>query len=855
MRTFSKGQKRAVLSIALALVLLGTAATASAGTIPLFRLFRNPFAAQVSNPPGNSYDSTCSLAGVPSSVKVGERFSIAALAVNTGGATWQYGSVRMAPTQDNPWKASVSMFLYYLQNAGDTGVSIHTLTAPAAAGSYDIELQTRAEKNKEFFGKPCSQSVNVVRWPTVTSLYGSPNPSKVTQKITFSVYVSPADGTGTVSLKEGTGTLATSPLSKGRVVFTINTLPAGTHSLVASFSGNAKYAPSDSRPVTQIVVGIPACGNGVLDPSEQCESNVPCPAGMMCTNCRCIGVSSSSRSSSTSSWNSSASSYGICSTTAWKACSQGFICLATCMGNRCGTTHIDCPQGQRAEYAGTCGNNTCSAWCGRCVGQSSSSRSSSPYSSSSSPFSSSSSSSVACIQEGKTGPVIQFPPSCCTGLKKISVAVANGDMCIMNAGSFLCTKCGDGKCGTGENACNCPADCPRPSSSSSSRSSASSVATGNLFVTLDAMPVPTRQLLGGTLGDTILRLKFHAENEPIDVTLLSIVNGGGAASLDRLELFKEGGTAPFAFATVSSCPSGLGENVYCASMQSQQLVIPKGSDVKLLVKPRLRSDQNGGVSGESIQVQVLRFSSGNDVVARGVDTSNILSRNDGDSAAEGEVFIGRATAGPDTPIVGANNVTVLSKITSIVNANPDANGTSLTAGTKDIGVFKFSAAANVNSKNGLNKVALQQIAFNVASSNVLIDPLSMKIYNKANPAQKVACSANRSGNEAINDPFSGSFFIACGGLGNTDAVMSIDPGASATFAVEANIVNPKISASQGSSLLVSLQNFTSPAETVFNFPSGSHFEWADADSGSPVPPTYLWVEYPDTVVSSTAYQG
>ena len=59
---------------------------------------------------------------------------------------------------------------------------------------------------------------------------------------------------------------------------------------------------------------------------------------------------------------------------------------------------------------------------------------------------------------------------CCAGLKQISNSWADGQAldyasaCIAPTdGSFICSKCGDGICGKGENKCNCKEDCDNQS--------------------------------------------------------------------------------------------------------------------------------------------------------------------------------------------------------------------------------------------------------------------------------------------------------------------------------------------------------------------------------------------------------
>lgn len=53
---------------------------------------------------------------------------------------------------------------------------------------------------------------------------------------------------------------------------------------------------------------------------------------------------------------------------------------------------------------------------------------------------------------------------CCEGLERAPFykgSVIRLDTCEMEGmGRTSCIRCGDGRCGKGENACNCPVDCP-----------------------------------------------------------------------------------------------------------------------------------------------------------------------------------------------------------------------------------------------------------------------------------------------------------------------------------------------------------------------------------------------------------
>ena len=69
--------------------------------------------------------------------------------------------------------------------------------------------------------------------------------------------------------------------------------------------------------------------------------------------------------------------------------------------------------------------------------------------------------SLACVREGE---VIAGPGSCCEGLSRVEFykgSMIRLDACELEGkGRATCVRCGNGRCGIGENACNCPADCP-----------------------------------------------------------------------------------------------------------------------------------------------------------------------------------------------------------------------------------------------------------------------------------------------------------------------------------------------------------------------------------------------------------
>ncbi len=86
---------------------------------------------------------------------------------------------------------------------------------------------------------------------------------------------------------------------------------------------------------------------------------------------------------------------------------------------------------------------------------------------------------VACAGEGQTDNIISNSfTGCCSGLTKITNSFSSGNTCTASTiSSYICTYCGDGVCGKGENACNCPSDCKK---------------TENLPPVVDGITAPTQ---------------------------------------------------------------------------------------------------------------------------------------------------------------------------------------------------------------------------------------------------------------------------------------------------------------------------------------------------------------------------
>ena len=98
-------------------------------------------------------------------------------------------------------------------------------------------------------------------YPATVLLSSSPNPSIVGNGVLFSVQVVNSGGivaTGTITLLDGTTTIATTPLTNGNAAITISTLAVGQHSITASYGGDSNDSSAVSLPINQIVNPVPA---------------------------------------------------------------------------------------------------------------------------------------------------------------------------------------------------------------------------------------------------------------------------------------------------------------------------------------------------------------------------------------------------------------------------------------------------------------------------------------------------------------------------------------------------------------------------------------------------------------------
>jgi uncharacterized repeat protein (TIGR01451 family) len=150
-----------------------------------------------------------------------------------------------------------------------SGQAICTLTQ-LAIGSHAITAVYGG--NAAYTGSTSSPVAQVVnRATSTTTLTSTPNPSTYGQEVTFTATVSGSYGTPTGSVTfyenlplslqqksqaaEADSSSNVVPLTNGAATFTTSALSAGSHSIIAEYSGDATYLGSTSSAYTQVVRG------------------------------------------------------------------------------------------------------------------------------------------------------------------------------------------------------------------------------------------------------------------------------------------------------------------------------------------------------------------------------------------------------------------------------------------------------------------------------------------------------------------------------------------------------------------------------------------------------------------------
>ncbi len=148
-----------------------------------------------------------------------------------------------------------------------TGNKATYSTSALPVGTTIVEAVYSGDTN--FSGSTSNTVSQVVTAPTATTtaLGSAPNPSGLGKPVTLTATVTRSSGTaaptGIVSFYLGTPTgthslLGTATLTLGKATLVTSSLPAGTESLYAVYSGDTNFETSTSPVISQVVVSLPS---------------------------------------------------------------------------------------------------------------------------------------------------------------------------------------------------------------------------------------------------------------------------------------------------------------------------------------------------------------------------------------------------------------------------------------------------------------------------------------------------------------------------------------------------------------------------------------------------------------------
>ncbi len=189
--------------------------------------------------------STTTTAVTPASASVGSPVNVSAnVAVLPPGAGTPTGTVTVNDTTDG-------LSCSYSLGAVTPGCTI----TPPSAGPKSLTVSYSGDTN--FAGSRSNGSLSVSAAVSGTALTSSINPSTFGQAVAFTATITPAAGaptpTGTVNFNDGVSVLcANVALSSGTASCVAANLSSGSHSIQASYGGDANTSASSST-LTQVV--------------------------------------------------------------------------------------------------------------------------------------------------------------------------------------------------------------------------------------------------------------------------------------------------------------------------------------------------------------------------------------------------------------------------------------------------------------------------------------------------------------------------------------------------------------------------------------------------------------------------
>lgn len=193
---------------------------------------------------GRGRDTETNLTASTTSLDAGQPLSLSA-AVTAPGKSTATGTVKFtAGTTD---LGSV---------ATDSNGDAHLTTSSLTPGTYNVVASFTGQQSSS-----ASQSsplvITVAKMPTTLTLSAAPSTATVGQPVTLTGTVqftgtTTLAPTGTLTIKDGSSTLATLSIVNGAATVTTSSLSSGPHNLTATYSGDGDFASSNTTGVVTL---------------------------------------------------------------------------------------------------------------------------------------------------------------------------------------------------------------------------------------------------------------------------------------------------------------------------------------------------------------------------------------------------------------------------------------------------------------------------------------------------------------------------------------------------------------------------------------------------------------------------
>ena len=136
-----------------------------------------------------------------------------------------------------------------LGTAGLTGGQANLSVSFASAGSHSLTADYSGDGNNASSVSPAVSLTANAKSATTTTLTVEPNPAPENGGVVLAITVTGNNPTGTVTIKDGTTTLGTAPLTAGIASYVTSFTTTGDHSLTAIYSGDLQNRASTSPAV------------------------------------------------------------------------------------------------------------------------------------------------------------------------------------------------------------------------------------------------------------------------------------------------------------------------------------------------------------------------------------------------------------------------------------------------------------------------------------------------------------------------------------------------------------------------------------------------------------------------------